>query len=233
MCEEWVLIQCVTHEQLLRHLELCAAGPANIMRHDVLVTELHHLVLRLGLVSRYEPRGLVPGAGKGGPDLLAVNYPARTVTTCFDVSVVNVRASAAAKSRVSAPLAAAKERDASKVKKWRALCADGGLEFVPLSFEAQGAFGLGVQQLLHVARSALEEEQDLAVGGDCVHARDERTWLAPTEYQYRKQRLVVAIGGIPGWCCLDWLHWVGTRWFGRICSPLPLDYLTGVGCPAW
>ena len=124
---------------------------------------------------------------------MAVNYPARTVTTCFDVSVVNVRASAAAKSRVSAPLAAAKERDASKVKKWRALCADGGLEFVPLSFEAQGAFGLGVQQLLHVARSALEEEQDLAVGGDCVHARDERTWLAPTEYQYRKQRLVAAL----------------------------------------
>ena len=73
------------------------------------------------------------------------------------------------------------------------MCAAAGLEFVPLSFEAQGAFGLGVQQLLHVAKCALEEEQDLAVGGDCMYATDERTWLAPTEYQYRKQWLVVAL----------------------------------------
>ena len=63
--------------------------------------------------------------------------------------------------------------------------------FEPLSFEAQGAFGPGVQRYLAKALNFFEEEQRAQeVAGQETY---KRTWAAPTEYMYRVQRIVVAL----------------------------------------
>lgn len=182
----------------MRHVEVCTAGMSNIMRHDVLVCEFHSFNMRMGLPTRYEPRGLVPAKrmkglrpAKGGPDLLAINYPNPADGTMFDVSVTNVRKCKKALKRASTACTAARERDTEKMKDWEKPCEYVNFRFEPLSFEAQGAFGPGVQRYLAKALNFLEEEQRaLETSGQEVY---KRTWAAPTEYQYRVQRIVVAL----------------------------------------
>ena len=184
--------------ELMRHVEVCVAGMSNIMRHDVLVSEFHSLSMRMGLPTRYEPRGLVPAKrmkggrpAKGGPDLLVINYPKPAEGTMFDVSVTNVRKCGKALKRASIACTAAGERDKEKVKDWAKPCEYVNFRFEPLSFEAQGAFGQGVRRFLAMALNFIEEEQRaLRTPGQEFYTR---TWAAPTEYQYRVQRIVVAL----------------------------------------
>ena len=71
------------------------------------------------------------------------------------------------------------------------------MRFEPLSFEAQGAFGSGVRRMLKYAEKAFAKEEE-TLNGTASNTTDEdgftkKTWLAPTEYQYRLQRMVVAL----------------------------------------
>ena len=124
------------------------------MRHDVLVKEFYNLLKRLGIIARYEPRGMLPTAGKGGPDLLAMGYPSYYISMLGDVSVANVKSSKKALEWNSTALAAANARDQDKIKKWDPQCKAVGMRFEPLSFEAQGAFGSGVRRMLKYAEKA-------------------------------------------------------------------------------
>ena len=67
------------------------------------------------------------------------------------------------------------------------------MRFQPLSFEAQGAFGPGVRRLMAIARASFAEDEDRMRGAGGAGDAGVRTWMAPTEYQYRLQRLVVAL----------------------------------------
>ena len=93
--------------------------------------------------------------------------------------------------RASIACTAAGERDKEKVKDWAKPCEYVNFRFEPLSFEAQGAFGQGVRRFLAMALNFIEEEQRaLRTPGQEFYTR---TWAAPTEYQYRVQRIVVAL----------------------------------------
>jgi len=130
-------------------------------------------------------------AAKGGPDVLAINYPNPADGTMFDVSVTNVRKCKKALKPASTACAAARERDKEKTKDWEKPCQYVNFRFEPLSFEAQGAFGPGVQRYLAKALNFFEEEQRAQeVAGQ---EKYKRTWAAPSEYLYRVQRIVVAL----------------------------------------
>ena len=146
--------EAVDEEDLMRHIELCSAGMETMMRHDVLVKEFYNLLKRLGIIARYEPRGMLPTAGKGGPDLLAMGYPSYYISMLGDVSVANVKSSKKALEWNSTALAAANARDQDKIKKWDPQCKAVGMRFESLSFEAQGAFGSGVRRMLKYAENA-------------------------------------------------------------------------------
>ena len=126
-----------------------------------------------------------------------MGYPSYYISMLGDVSVTNVKSCKKALEWNYMALAAANARDQDKIRKWDPQCKAVGMRFEPLSFEAQGALGSGVRRMLKYAEKAFAKEEE-TLNGTASNATDEdgftkKTWLAPTEYQYRLQRLVVAL----------------------------------------
>ena len=148
--------------------------------HDPACALLRECARATGLVvAPKEPRGL-PGAGRGGGDLLMRGGGSEFPDAVVDLTFPSVVCASVLPEAADTKLVAALTAEKSKCEKHGPATAANNLGFVPFVVEATGAWGGQAQKLL--AKLA-ERVADEAPAGT--------TWAAPTFTQYWLQRMAV------------------------------------------
>ena len=146
------------------HLEMCAKLGGRTRRHDSLVSLFARFCEACGHAAQVEPKSLfvdVLGSIKSQkrgdalvPDLV------NGLPTLTDVSITNPCQSRELTSTSLKPFHAANTRFRQKESKYRTLCNQAGLQFLPLIFESTGAIHPRVIEVIADLSAAYKDQYD-------------------------------------------------------------------------
>jgi hypothetical protein len=170
------------HFAIGSHFEICGLEAAKFLVHDPACELLRECGRSTGLkIPPKEPRGL-PGAGRGGGDLLVRGGGADMPDAVWDLTFPSVACPSALPQAAEVVLFAAQTAEKAKCEKHGPAVAANNMTFVPVAIESTGAWGKSAQALLRKLARRVENAAPASA-----------TWAASSFTQYWLQRLGVHV----------------------------------------
>lgn len=170
-----------------QHALNCPHGGKYYRRHDTIRDTLAAMFRDAGLQVQVEARGLLPGTGSGGPDLLVHGFPLPSQRSAVEVTVTNPAQHTTAKHAAVRALVASAAKHAAKYNKYDEATRDAGVSNLPAVLETTGALSPQLQELLVGCGKVAEMNVGSRIHQACA------MWSVSTPARYWRQRISVVL----------------------------------------
>ena len=164
------------------HADHCPLGGGTTDRHDALANTLADCFREARFVTHKNFHASGPGEQ---PDLKVFGFPGPSDTAYVEVAFVNPLRNASLKKAAQTPLAAAREKEHEKTRKYTPLAESENCHLIPAVMESTGAFGPNLQRILKMCANNINLPHFL-------ESVDNRTWASASFKQFWSQRLAIA-----------------------------------------